>query len=400
MIIEKYLNQLDIEEIYKTILDLEGPKHPLNNWDELEYAAKYINDKMKSYGLKTEFQDFYIKGFEKPFKNVFGYIGDSSQPAIVLGSHYDTVIDAPGANDNLSAVAVSLEIARVLSEFENPPSVIIAVFTLEEGYPTLYKRFYETARKKGWMDNKNRFTSLEMLDFDRQLKKLVINKRRETKQTNLKIYETILKEHNNDYSENELDYIQTVYEAIKELESLYIERKFYNYALVGSTMFVDKILRENININYVINLDTIGWITNEEGTQKTLPITEDMLPLISCYKMDIKSTIGNFIAIMANRNAKHLLDEYINQCSKPEIDMPCLGLYLPFDIDMIYVSASDTLRSDHAPFWAVDIPGIFISDSGNFRSPYYHTAEDKYYHINFEALLKIAKVTLSMMLLS
>jgi hypothetical protein len=400
MNLDHYFNQLDIEEIYRTILDLEGPKHPLYNWEALDSAAEYIYEKLKSYGIKTEFQEFFIHGFEKPFKNIIGYLGDFSQPAIVLGSHYDTVINTPGANDNLSAVAISLEVARVLSKLENPPTVIIASFTLEEGYPTFYKELYKSLRVKGLIDSKDRLTSYKLLQFDRRLDKLFFEKLKERKIPITDIYKTILEERKDDFSKIEAEYTNMVSTAFVEMDDLYIEKKVpNNYALVGSTMFVDKVLKENINIKYMINFDTLGWISNKEGTQKPLPVTDEMLPLTSCYKMDIKGTTGNFINVIANKNAKNILDSYIQQLSDPKIDMPCFGLYLPFDMDMIYASAPDTLRSDHAPFWAENIPGIFVSDSANFRSPYYHTAEDKHTHINFNALLKIAKATLGIVLL-
>lgn len=398
MNLKEHFSNLDIQEIYKTIIDLEGPKYPYYNWNQLEYAAKYIQEKMMSYGIKTEIQEFYIEGFEQPFKNILGYIGDQSQPAIVLGSHYDTVPYAPGANDNLSGVAVSLELARVLCQLENPPSMIIAVFTLEEGYPTYYKRLIEALRQKGLLDDKDSFLSLEMMQFDRQLSRLVGKKHRDTRKPLSKVYDAIIKEYKDEFDKRQVDYVHTVKEIFKETDELFVEKKVPLLALVGSTMFVQKALKENIKIKYVINYDTLGWISNEEGTQKPLPITEEMLPLTTSYKMDLKGTIGNFIAVIANHNAKQILDEYINQCSHSEIDMPCFGLYLPFDIDRIYVAAPDTLRSDHAPFWAENIPGIFITDTGNFRSPYYHTAEDKHHHIDYQSLKKITMASLGLIL--
>ncbi|XFA98316.1 M28 family peptidase [Candidatus Izemoplasma sp. B36] len=399
MNLEKFLDQIDIEEIYKTILDLEKPKHPLYNWDDLEAAAEYIKEKMESYGMMTEFHEFYIEGFDKPFKNVLGYIGDQNKPAIVLGSHYDTVIDTPGANDNLSGVAVSLEIARILSQIENPPSVIIAVFTLEEGHPYYYKRLLELMRPKGWLDNRDRLTSLKMLRFNRKVSKLVGERHRKTRKLISIIYEELIEEHKNDFSENELEYVIIQYEVMKELENIYKEPKVPIYALVGSTMFVNKVLKENINVKSIINLDTLGWISDKQGSQKPLPITKEMLPLTTCYKMEIKGTIGNFITVVANQSAKRMLDDYLALCSKSEIDMPCFGLYMPFDLNTIYYTAPDTLRSDHTPFWAENIPGIFITDTANFRSPYYHTAEDKRYHINYEALEKITKAILGTILI-
>ena len=238
------------------------------------------------------------------------------------------------------------------------------------------------------------------MQFNQQLSQLIVKRRRETKQSTVDIYKEILYEHKKNFSTREWEYVQTIYEAIKELDELFVEKKVPLYALVGSTMFVDKVLKENLNIKYIINFDTLGWISNKEGTQKPLPITDDMMPLTSCYKMDLKGTIGNFIAVIADKNSKYLLDEYVKQCSKSEIDMPCFGLHIPFDLDTVASVVPDILRSDHAPFWAENIPGIFITDTGNFRSPYYHTAEDKYYHINYDALLKIAKAALGMIFLS
>lgn len=38
-------------------------------------------------------------------------------PIVVVGGHYDSVVGAPGANDNLSGTAVVMELARVLKDF-------------------------------------------------------------------------------------------------------------------------------------------------------------------------------------------------------------------------------------------------------------------------------------------
>jgi Zn-dependent M28 family amino/carboxypeptidase len=50
----------------------------------------------------------------------------------VVGAHYDTVPMTPGADDNASAVAVMLELARRLPETKLKAPVLFAAFTLEE----------------------------------------------------------------------------------------------------------------------------------------------------------------------------------------------------------------------------------------------------------------------------
>jgi Zn-dependent M28 family amino/carboxypeptidase len=50
----------------------------------------------------------------------------------VVGAHYDTVPTTPGADDNASAVAVMLELARRLPDAQPNVPVLFVAFTLEE----------------------------------------------------------------------------------------------------------------------------------------------------------------------------------------------------------------------------------------------------------------------------
>lgn len=58
--------------------------------------------------------------------------GFSTQEVIVLGAHYDTVANTPGADDNASAVAVLLEVSRLLQEFTPGKTVRFVSFACEE----------------------------------------------------------------------------------------------------------------------------------------------------------------------------------------------------------------------------------------------------------------------------
>ena len=171
---EKIIQQVDIERIYRHVLNLEGPCYPLDNMAELNEAATYIYNELESYGLKVEFQEFKVSGLDDTFKNVLGYIGDQNSPAILIGSHYDTVPNCPGANDNFSAVAISLEVARIIVQLKNPPSIIIAAFTLEEGHPELAKIKRDLGLKYGIFDSQWRYSTAQMHQINRELRKLMI----------------------------------------------------------------------------------------------------------------------------------------------------------------------------------------------------------------------------------
>ncbi|MFW9843974.1 MAG: M28 family metallopeptidase, partial [Candidatus Thorarchaeota archaeon] len=53
-------------------------------------------------------------------------------PAILIGGHYDSVPEAPGANDDGTGVAAMLEIARVMSKYEWPLDIYFGAWNAEE----------------------------------------------------------------------------------------------------------------------------------------------------------------------------------------------------------------------------------------------------------------------------
>ena len=153
------LQAVDTERLYQHVLSIEGVKHHLENPKKLNETADYIKTEFNRYGLTTNEQTFEIEGSEMTFRNIEGYIGDESKPEILITSHYDTVRNAPGANDNGSAIAVMLETARVLANDKNAGSVRFISFTLEEGHPTLAQKLKEKGLELGIYDENFRYSS-------------------------------------------------------------------------------------------------------------------------------------------------------------------------------------------------------------------------------------------------
>lgn len=71
-------------------------------------AREYIKEEMKSIGLKV---------WEDGYSNIFGRKEgkDSNAPAIMIGSHFDSVING-GPFDGVAGLVAALEVARVLVE--------------------------------------------------------------------------------------------------------------------------------------------------------------------------------------------------------------------------------------------------------------------------------------------
>lgn len=106
--------------------------HP-RNYRELAHlnaAADYIAEHFKQLNLQVEEQTFDVDG--NIYRNIIAYLGPKEGEVVIVGAHYDSFHDTPGADDNASGVAGLLELARLLSE--NPPSypVQLIAYSLEE----------------------------------------------------------------------------------------------------------------------------------------------------------------------------------------------------------------------------------------------------------------------------
>ncbi|MEN8250266.1 MAG: M28 family peptidase [Bacteroidota bacterium] len=389
---QTYVLKVDKERIYQTITKLEGPRFPLDNMDALNATADYIADKLTAYGLVVEIQEFKVEGFDEPFKNVIGYLGDRSKHAILLGSHYDTVQNCPGANDNLSGVAISMEVVRVLADMEDPPSVIFAAFTLEEGHPFIAKQVREECLKYGLFDSKFRFTSTKMQEFNKTFYRLY---RKYFQQGNngVAVIEAVKKELEGRLSKDEKLYLDILIMATKSVA----DKSSFSipHYLVGSNHYVKNVVQEKTKIKAAIVIDTVGWIKNEHHTQKILPFPQEMTRL---FKVDLENEIGNFVGVFGDNNSSGLLNEFLTSCEDSMIDIPYYGVDVPFDYHQMAKKIPDLLRSDNAPFWEAGIPALFLMDTANFRSELYHTPADTSAAMNFETLLKVAQATVKTIL--
>jgi hypothetical protein len=74
-------------------------------------------------------------------------------PRVLIGAHYDTVADTPGADDNASGIAVLLEAARLLASQSLKATVEFVAFSLEELQGARWgvgsRAFAEQARREG-----------------------------------------------------------------------------------------------------------------------------------------------------------------------------------------------------------------------------------------------------------
>ncbi len=100
--------------------------------DALQSTMDYITSELRGYGYTVLDQPYEYKG--RTYKNIYVEKKGTLAPEtlILVGAHYDTVSGTPGADDNASAVAGLLELARLLALSPLPMSLQFVAFTLEE----------------------------------------------------------------------------------------------------------------------------------------------------------------------------------------------------------------------------------------------------------------------------
>ncbi|MDC4223581.1 MAG: M20/M25/M40 family metallo-hydrolase [Candidatus Manganitrophus sp.] len=99
----------------------------------LDAAADYIESAFRQIGYEAVPQKYLHNG--QWFRNLAVTVpGESrAEEIILLGAHYDTVMNSPGADDNATGVATVLELARLLKAERFGRTIRFLAFTNEEG---------------------------------------------------------------------------------------------------------------------------------------------------------------------------------------------------------------------------------------------------------------------------
>jgi Zn-dependent M28 family amino/carboxypeptidase len=110
---------------------LIGPRHA-GRPVALSAAVTLIENEFSQSGYSVERQCYLAAGHE--VANLIATIPGSIRPdeIVILGAHYDTVETTPGADDNASAVAVLIEVARLLRDCRPPRTIRFVAFACEE----------------------------------------------------------------------------------------------------------------------------------------------------------------------------------------------------------------------------------------------------------------------------
>lgn len=100
--------------------------------ESLLQSRNYIEGELKSFGYAPAHQEYETYG--GTFYNIEAERNGGTKPEeiVVVGAHYDTAGGLPGANDNASGVAATLELARQFAHQHQARSIRWLFFANEE----------------------------------------------------------------------------------------------------------------------------------------------------------------------------------------------------------------------------------------------------------------------------
>jgi Zn-dependent M28 family amino/carboxypeptidase len=159
-------------------------------------------------------------------------------------------------------------------------------------------------------------------------------------------------------------------ESIRFLFFVNEEPPFFQRNDMGSLVYAQQLRRDHVPVSAMISLETIGYYSDEKGSQK-------YPPLLNLFYPDR----GDFVGFVGNSESRDLVRRTIRDF-RETTNFPSEGIAAPADWPGIG-------WSDHWSFWQQGYPAITITDTAPFRYPYYHTSHDTADRIDFAKMARV-----------
>lgn len=148
------------------------------------------------------------------------------------------------------------------------------------------------------------------------------------------------------------------------------EPPFFNTDGMGSLVYARNLKKNRANVYGMYSLETIGFYTEEERSQK--------YPFIFGWFYPSK---GNFITFVGNLSSRNLVAESV-EIFRENTLIPSEGTAAPGWIHGIG-------WSDHWSFWQCGYDALMITDTAPFRYKHYHTENDTWEKLDYENMARV-----------
>jgi hypothetical protein len=261
------------------VLAVASAPRNLRHYESLQRTAAYIDEEFSRAGYAPRHQVFDVEG--RRVANIEAERRGSRRPdrILVIGAHYDSVDDSPGANDNASGVAVMLELARLHAMSAPGVTVRFVAFVNEEP-------------------------------------------------------------------------------------------PYFMTAAMGSWRYAADAAARGDNIVAMISLETIGYYSDETGSQRYPFPFGMMLP-----------SRGNFLAMVSNVRSVGAL----RTSAKAFRSATCL----PLIASPAPAAIPGVAWSDHWSFWRHGFRALMLTDTALYRYPHYHSNSDTADRLDYERMARV-----------
>ncbi len=288
--IQTIVDQVDSNRLRSSLQFVQGIRNYQSAPSHLEEVKDTIQSHFVQAGLQTYTQDFTNLNYLG--QNIIGRkpgLG-KEDTTYIIDAHFDSVNDAPGADDNGSGVVGVLEALRVLASYN---------FT----------------------------KSIRFIGFD--------------------------------FEETGLD---------------------------GSTKYVQSGMPAWEKTQGVLNFEMIGYYSDKANSQQ-VPSGFNLLFPTQYNQLVTDSFRGNFIVNVGDQQSGDLTQAYQSLSQQYVPALKTSTMNLPGNGTI----ALDFRRSDHAPFWDVDVAAIMLTDGANFRNHNYHEPSDTIGALSFTFMSNVVK---------
>lgn len=120
------------DQLKHHVLNIASQPHHAQEHTQLLKSAEYIESVLTNLQYAVQSQPFMAA--ENRVRNIFVEIPGTEykNEILIFGAHYDSVPQAPGANDNGSGTAAVLELARLLKGYQSKRTIRLMLFVNEE----------------------------------------------------------------------------------------------------------------------------------------------------------------------------------------------------------------------------------------------------------------------------
>ena len=150
------------------------------------------------------------------------------------------------------------------------------------------------------------------------------------------------------------------------------EPPYFKTAQMGSFLHARDLYTRGEEVMAMLSLETIGWYSDERGSQNYPP------PLNTIYP-----DTGNFIGCIGDMGSRPLVQRVIGSFRR-HAKFPSEGIAAPASIPGVD-------WSDHWAYREHGYPALMVTDTAPYRYPYYHTAQDTPDKVDYERLARVVK---------